>query len=356
MSRPYKRYFISLKQEAQGAPSPREAFGRCVIEARGSEGKLALALQNVEPGKKYKLLLISASHGSEACEELFVFRADGRGRAEHEHLFDASWLFNGMGVEALGAIAVVSEDNVQDVFMSGYKDLYINFRHLLGKKPSREAKPAAEPKPKTEPKFELKPEPKPEPVSEPEHEPELEPEYEPEPEPAHEPEPEPEPEPAHEPEPEPEPKLEPEALQKKSFGEVVKDFHDEMESIVSIDSAEDIPFCEDIFRTFPPEQPFSRQSKEVDWVRINLTDIPKLPIDEFDAEQNEFVRTRYDRYKHLIFGRYLVMGEPNYILGIPDAYNIDDRYKAYELGFRQFKPSANELLRNGVQGYWLMLE
>ncbi len=159
------------------------------------------------------------------------------------------------------------------------------------------------------------------------------------------------------------------------FRELVNKFNNEMEELINLaksplpesiskadtaksagENNENIGYTEKLFRDYPPERPFNKQNKDVDWVRIGPNELDKLPIHEFNTEQKQFLSNSFESYGHFLFGRYVQMGEVNYILAVPDIYDLHKRIRIFDLGFRQFKPTGGEQLKNGVHGYWLMVD
>ncbi len=100
--------------------------------------------------------------------------------------------------------------------------------------------------------------------------------------------------------------------------------------------------------------PFQHQKKDINWVRIDLSELVVLPGKMWLYLNNPFVSFSEKKYKHLILGRFFERGKENYILGVPGKYFSDYRLEAGLQGFNQFKCCENKLPVDGDYGYWLL--
>jgi len=100
--------------------------------------------------------------------------------------------------------------------------------------------------------------------------------------------------------------------------------------------------------------PFQYQKKNVNWVRIDLSELVVLPGKMWLYLNNPFVSFSEKKYKHLILGKFFEGGRENYILGVPGKYFSDYRLEAGLQGFNQFKCCENKLPVDGDYGYWLL--
>jgi len=96
--------------------------------------------------------------------------------------------------------------------------------------------------------------------------------------------------------------------------------------------------------------PFQKQNRHVHWVRISLNENLSLPEDIHNLVNTPFVEAAYNRYSHLILGKTADSGALRYYIGIPAAYDPEDKVT----GFRQFKCSMDNEPAYGDYGYWLI--
>jgi len=96
--------------------------------------------------------------------------------------------------------------------------------------------------------------------------------------------------------------------------------------------------------------PFQKQNRHVNWVRISLSENLSLPADIRSLLDTPFVVSAYSRYSHLILGKTADAGVLRYYLGIPAAYDPEDKVP----GFKQFKCSMDNEPTYGDYGYWLI--
>ena len=109
-----------------------------------------------------------------------------------------------------------------------------------------------------------------------------------------------------------------------------------------------------IFENNAKMTPFQSQRKDVEWVRIDLSELVVLPGKVWLYLNNPFVSFSEKKYKHLILGRFYEGGKEKYILGVPGKYFSDYRLEASIQGFKQFKCCENKLPVDGDYGYWIL--
>jgi len=97
-------------------------------------------------------------------------------------------------------------------------------------------------------------------------------------------------------------------------------------------------------------QPFKKQIKNVQWVRISLEEDFSLPNYICDLLNEPFVENAYRNYNHLILGKAKGKNAKRYYIGVPSIYDPKDKL----VGFRQFKCSEDKKPKEGDYGYWLV--
>lgn len=97
-------------------------------------------------------------------------------------------------------------------------------------------------------------------------------------------------------------------------------------------------------------QPFQKQSRKVQWVRISIDENLTLPNHICDLLTKSFVENAFRQYSHLILGATTDVGPKRYYIGVPSLYNPKDKI----VGFRQFKCSEDKYPKLGDFGYWLI--
>jgi len=317
MSRSYYRVFLTLKQErADFTKTGREAFGRCVIEARGREGRVSCQVQDLMPETQYKLFIVAADGNESKVVCVGRVLVDYKGKGETRFAFDADDVMNtGASIEKfnVAAIAVSREGfdsgNLHEMAtpLVGYKDdICINWK-----------------------------------INTPEIQKEIPIEI----------------------------KLEipqPDIMQvHENFAEMVKKYNEETDAL-SEENPETkqepmsvVPkfYSSDIDLVFTGNTrmfPFARQKSDIFWVRTSPSELPTFPLDYIKYMHHEFVKGAYGKYKHLIIGRTQIDGKTRYILGVPDVYSPELNKDAEELGFHQFKTCSGGLMA-GEHGYWLLV-
>jgi len=219
----YTRFFMPLEKEATGYEfKGRNPSGRCVVESRGTSGKLTVWAQDLKPETRYGIYIIFADEGRYAGVSMGSLSVDTKGKAEARRDIDEQSL-NGFQIADALAVAVTAADAPGVVSpLCGYRDrpfswrssFYVSTGEVEKIEPKVVEIPVPEPMPEPEPIPEPEPvvTPEPEPVAPPE--PDEAPEPEPEIETVPEPEPEPEPEIETPPMPKPEPIIDVESISK----------------------------------------------------------------------------------------------------------------------------------------------
>lgn len=107
----------------------------------------------------------------------------------------------------------------------------------------------------------------------------------------------------------------------------------------------------------PPTPPFEVFSPFTDGELITAWKIHINDLRYFPRQYNALRSNRFIQYGHYNFG-HLLLGQRNdgqYILGIPGAYNQQERFMANMFGFPYFKESHYIELPRARGGYWYML-
>jgi len=107
---------------------------------------------------------------------------------------------------------------------------------------------------------------------------------------------------------------------------------------------------ESMIKTHTHMQPFEKQSRDVEWMRISLNEDLSLPDYICELLNEPFVKSAFNQYNHLILGKAVDEGAKRYYIGIPALYDSKDKI----VGFRQFKSSEDKEPQAGDYGYWLV--
>lgn len=111
------------------------------------------------------------------------------------------------------------------------------------------------------------------------------------------------------------------------------------------------PRATEMSPTFEVFSPFSDGELITAW-KIHINDLKYFP-----RQYNALRSNRFIQYGHYNFG-HLLLGQRNdgqYILGVPGAYNQQERFMANMFGFPYFKESPYIELPRARGGYWYML-
>jgi len=115
-----------------------------------------------------------------------------------------------------------------------------------------------------------------------------------------------------------------------------------------------IQLLEAIFNANTPIEPFAKQNRPIKWVRCNQFEQMPIPGSRPNLADERFMLNSWESYKHFIVG-ITMEGEPlQYIIGIAGVYTPEDKERAMQLGFAQFKGVKKDPTRIGDDGYWLM--
>ena len=125
-------------------------------------------------------------------------------------------------------------------------------------------------------------------------------------------------------------------------------------SKTKLDSTKDILALEHILSNNPPIEPFENLSRQARWVLFKLDDKVPMPPHRKNLLDEPFVREAYSSQEYMILGTTTDGGPQKYIIGVPKAYDPNDRQQAKELGFSQFKCPQSQRAKRGEHGYWLM--
>ncbi len=128
----------------------------------------------------------------------------------------------------------------------------------------------------------------------------------------------------------------------------------EIDTPYYMEAKKDLGIAE-LFAERPIIHPFTRQKKDVSWVKINHTDLQYIPLNDESVKTSALVEQGAADHKHLILGRYMQDNRERYILGVPDVYRARKATFAHSLGFMQFKCCNGLTPREDAYGYWLYL-
>jgi hypothetical protein len=115
---------------------------------------------------------------------------------------------------------------------------------------------------------------------------------------------------------------------------------------------EQLQMYDEIFNTYPKMNPFQKNINNINWVRVEISDIMFLPLDTWMLINNTYLVNCYRKFKHLILGRN--KEEKKMVLGIPDIYYTKIKVMATLYGFNQFKCCKDVIPISGEYGYWII--
>ena len=342
----YMRIFMPLVNESTGYEYKGKApSGRCLLESRSGTGKIMLWVQDLKPEVLYRVHLIFKNENNYAGLPLCSLSPSLYGKAELRHSFDAADIegFN-LSLEQCLAVAIIATGgNGISAPLCGYKQDIQSWRNGFIR--LEKAKEAPKESIKETPEAIEAPADVPSEISE-------------------------------------EVPLEEISLKETSFKEAPEDILKEVgkkddeeilenaleDSEETLEDAADeaiITFnicpestlseafkneVETILKSHTHMQPFEKQNRDVDWVRISLNEDLSLPDGIRDLLNEPFVESAYRQYNHLILGKALDEGLKRYYIGIPALYDPKDKI----IGFRQFKCSEDTEPMPGDYGYWLI--
>lgn len=321
----YIRVFMPLVSETKGYEyKGKTPSGRCLLESRAGAGKLMLWAQDLKPETIYRAHLIFKDDNTYAGLPLCTLPVLPNGKGELRHSFNAMDIEGyGRSLDQCLAVAVIAgEGRTPSVPLCGYREGQLPWRShfkILEKKeklPERTVRaiPREAPKevpvekvvellnetPKTTetPNISIKIE-TPEKV-------EAAPD-----------------------------KAQPVFPLPNPINSLSDAFKDEVEAIL---------------KSHTHMQPFQKQNRDVQWVRISLDEGLSLPDDVRSVLKDPFVENAYNQYNHLLLGKTTDDGTQRYYIGVPALYDPGDRV----IGFRQFKGSMDTTPVAGDYGYWLI--
>jgi len=324
----YSRFFMPLAEEAKGYDfNGRTPAGRCIVEARGTMGKLSLWAQDLKPQTKYGIYLVFVENRRHVGLHMGPLDVDTKGKAEIRR--DIAELHS-FALKDIVAVAVIATDAIGVVSpLCGYKDKPVTWRHGFVVYTAHKEEPPMEipvalmepPEPKELPEEEEATEP---PVEEPTEPPEL-----PEEEEATEP-------PMEEPLP-----TAPRATRPPATTQTPPPPTSQNTALL----------IESIFNANPIFEPFTSQDDNFKWVKCTeLAQIP-LPPDIPHLMTEPFMQAAWADHEHFILG---VSEDNQYIIGIPGHYTQTNLQQAKQLGFTQFRGTKKDRPKFGDSGYWLM--
>jgi len=316
----YRRDFLTLKQKDEGFSLKGKPMGKCLIETRGENGKIAISVQNLKPEVMYRAFLLESKGSDTKSLALGTIIVDKNGKSDLKlDVRTNDVLGSGASLEDFNIVAILVDSKNQTLTpLEGYIGEQVNWDTNF-KNAISPTETVAEPKPETNVKSISEPIPTPAPASAPAPSPVYEAEEEEQPPIV--------------------PSLEgkiPEKTVTQKLFELTN--HTEIEKIL-IQNAKIIPF--------------TSQKKEFSWVRISLKETIHLPINFLALSNDPFIVSCYKKHKHLIFGIY-EGAQKEYLLGLPDVYSHRNKLKANARGFMQFKCCEDTTPKDKEGGYWIL--
>ena len=402
----YQRIFVTLKQDRQDySIDGRKCMGRCVIETRGSMGKLSIYVQGLKPEVIYKLYLIATERDKSKGLPVAIVPVHTKGKGELRFEFNAENVGgSNMSVSDFSAITIIvpSENGVLPV-LTGFMEDEISWKNNfvdITKEDSRTISAAEKPANtnieietheiapvqehieniveqshtmfQAEPVIEEEPEIKTEDpiiqtdVSEKIMENKTILLYKQKPHQSSK----------ESVEPTEEYNMTPPQLEEQvhseikgqninhGFKELISEYDsymknlgkkpfDGLESIVSNELPDHIDELEHVFLNHVKMNPFPNDHKQIKWVRIIHKDLVLLGDKGYYSLNHPLILLSYRRYKHLILGKHIIDGKSKYILGVPDCYSVEYKETATNAGFLEFKYCERSGTHHGDYGYWI---
>ena len=310
----YIRIFMPLNSETNGYEyNGKTPVGRCLLESRSGIGKLVLWVQDLKPEILYRVHLIFKDGSGYMGLPLCALTIRPNGKAELRHSFNAADIEGcGLALDQCQAVVIITGAGRNAASpLCGYREGPLPWRSGFK---IFERNMAAEKIPDDTSKEPETPEEIPEDISK---EPETLEEI-----------PSEEPLILSSPPPSPQPSSNAENSLSAAFKEEV----------------------DAILNSHTHMHPFQKQNRHVNWVRISLNENLSLPKNICDLLNTPFVEAAYRRYSHLILGKTADSGVLRYYIGVPAAYDPEDK----AVGFRQFKCSMDNEPAYGDYGYWLV--
>ena len=334
MYRAYNRTFIVLTGGQKGVGSG--ALARCILETRGQSGKLILNVQNLQKNTYTVHLYLSDGDRMLAIKG-FDITVDAKGKGEGKYEFDPDDIGgSGLALEQLAVITINAGTDFSKPALIGFFGEELTDWHkksvIFSNEKPPEIKELIEIEASEKPE-EIVEEPIEESVEEPEEEAcDIHEEFS--------------------------------ALAKKFNAEIeaLNDLSNMSEEELMVFAHEkfggaDLPqkgeTYKKLFRKEFIIKPFVKDKEDIEWVRIQIEDLPEIIKDSEEFTNRDLVLENYQKYKHMLLGRYTYLDSSFYIIGVPDLYRADRKSEAARQGFRQFKPCESEFLINGILGYWI---
>ncbi|MCL2398733.1 MAG: hypothetical protein FWC91_03180 [Defluviitaleaceae bacterium] len=346
----YIRIFLPLTSETKGYEyNTKIPSGRCLLESRSGTGKLILWVQDLKPEALYRVHLLFKDGGGYVGLPLCPLTVKASGKGEARYTFDAANIEGfGMALDECQALIIIAGSDTAAP-LCGYRNEILPWRRSfkkldktpkipkisttapgikeMAKKPT-EAENIVVEKPVEEVKAEhIKEQ---DVIEEIEKEETIE-----------------------------EIIIEEEELKEEFINEsaIREDLSGEesMYDIPILDSENALTddFKEEVAMRLEGNthiQPFQKQSRNVQWVRISIDENLTLPNHICDLLTKSFVENAFRQYSHLILGTTTDDGPKRYYIGVPALYNPKDKI----VGFRQFKCSEDKYPKLGDFGYWLI--
>ena len=333
----YIRIFMPFINESKGYEHNGKApAGRCLLESRSGVGKMVLWAQDLRPEALYKLHLIFKQGNRYSGLPLCSISPNASGKVEQRYSFDALDIEGfGLSLDQCLAVAVIASGGSGTAApLCAYKDTEISWRNGFTvaeavKLPTVEA---AKESPKKVTMVDAIADSNSEKIKEIGEAEEAEGAGAEGQEGSDEVE---------------------ELVEVEESVEAVEEEAHSLEVAVDPESILSDTFKEEVelmLKSHTHMQPFEKQNRDVQWVRISLNEDLTLPNNICDLLNEAFVEAAYRQYNHLILGKALDEGLKRYYIGIPALYDPKDKI----IGFRQFKCSENAEPKSGDYGYWLI--
>ncbi len=126
-------------------------------------------------------------------------------------------------------------------------------------------------------------------------------------------------------------------------------------SVLRVDDKDPKENLKYLFKYGNKIDPFKNQKREVKWITIKLEDLSAIYNNCWQIRSNIVLLEGYKKYKHLMLGKYDKDGEEQYILGVPNKYDEEDKERIIGIGGVQYREVDSEEMENVCPGYWLIL-
>ena len=342
----YFRAFVALTEEQSGfSIAGKKAFGKAIIEARGTEGKLLVSVQGLQPDAFYKVYLVAKNIGTPSSRFSGVFMGNlpvnDKGVADIKIPFNAHSVANsGFMVGLFSAVAIIVHNAPaltaplvgyvsEPVFWkNGFEIFKIEeeVKEATGTKCEATEEPTVV-EAVVEETIAVNDEPIIETVvTETANAPTVH----------------------------------------TKFKDYVQSYHEETDETSIPESSpnlqatpqddppeepnwETADTINELFRINAKMAPFIRPDPNIEWRRIAPEHAALIGLQEVAA--SDFAAQAFQRYKHLVLGR--VPGS-RYILGIPDMYTLETASALESKGFAFKRCDGKEVVENSY-GYWIIV-